>query len=109
MRLGEQRNRADVGRQDLAIAVENVGTRGHQAVGRQNAGGHFRLGIAILHETAADHRIGDGEAGDHQADALAGEFRLALAGALEGGAVDRGPAPLHVGREMRLALQQHDS
>ena len=37
VRLGEQRGRAHVGRQDLAVAVEDVGPRGRHRVGGVSA------------------------------------------------------------------------
>ena len=109
VRLGKQRDRANVSRQDLTVAIKNIRARRHEAVGGQNAGNGFRLGMTILDEAAADDRIGDTERGEHQPDAGLCHFRLALARSLEGRTIYHGTAALHVGREMRLALQQHDS
>jgi hypothetical protein len=82
VRLGIERNSADVGGEDFAVAVDDIGARGHQVVGRADRGDAFRRGHAILHEAPADDRIDHAEAADDDGDAAAGLRARALARAL---------------------------
>ena len=107
MRFGEKRDGANIGGQNLAIAVEKIGAGRHQAVGGCDARYRFLLGHAILHKTPANDGVKGDETENDQADAA---FRLGgalLAGALKGRmiGVDAGGA----GGKMSLALQNHDA
>ena len=71
-RLGEQRRRAHVGREDLAVAVEDVGPRGRDRVLADGCGARRgRRHRREHHEPHGDDAIDDGESDDGEADARA--------------------------------------
>ena len=84
-RLGEQRGDLEVGREYLAVAVDEVGARGRDRVDRAAAVGDTALGHdGIEHETSGDDRIDDGKADDCEA-----EPRLRLDRAVDVAAVEQ--------------------
>ena len=84
VRLAEQRGRAHVGRQDFAVAVEDVGPRGRHRVGRIGAPHRGVVGRRIHHQPAGDDRIADAERDDGEPDA-----RLRLGRAVDVAAVEQ--------------------
>ena len=72
MRLAEQRGHAHVGREHLAVAVEDVGPRGRDRILADRTGARWcRRSTREHHQPAGDHRIADAEHEDRQADARA--------------------------------------
>ncbi len=71
--LGEQRGRAHVGRQNLAVAVENIGPRGRHRVLRHDAPSQVAVGHRHEHDhPAGDHRIAEPEHQDGEPEARPG-------------------------------------
>ncbi len=84
-RLGEQRRRLDVGREDFAVAVENIGARGRDRVCRSPAPRRMTVGRDREdHELRRDDAVDDGEAEHGEA-----EPRLGLAVAVDVAAVEQ--------------------
>ncbi len=68
-RLGKQRGRLDVGRQDLAVAIEDVRPCGRDRVLRGAAPGHVDVGRGRMHhQPRRDHRIDGREGRDGERD-----------------------------------------
>src|SRR5690606_23393249 len=67
-RFGKERGRLDVGRQKLAVPVDDIGTRGGDPAGRPAA--HIRLLQAEIDEPSADRRVDREEYGDRHDDAV---------------------------------------
>ena len=63
-RLGEEGCRANVCRQDFPVAIDEIGTRGHDPVAGRDAEGRVRLSRAPLDEPAGDRRIDAEEQAD---------------------------------------------
>ena len=85
LRLGEQRGRAHVGRQDLAVAVEDVGPRGRDRVLHHGAPPHVALGHRREHDQPpGDDRIAEPEHQDGEP-----EPRPGLGGAIDIAAVEQ--------------------
>ena len=84
-RLGEQRRRLDVGREDLAVAVEDVGTRGRDRILRDAAAATVAFADGRKHHQAQrDDRKDAGECDDRKS-----EPRLRLDVAVHVGAVEK--------------------
>ena len=70
LRLAEQRGHAHVGRQDFAVAVEDVGPRGRHRVVRAGTPGPLPLGRCREHdEPCCNHGIADCEDENGETDA----------------------------------------
>ena len=81
-RLGEQARRLDVGREDLAVAVDDVGPRGGDRVLRGGAARAVAVGADREHHQPP---------GDDGIDRGKGQDRKPDAGARLGGAIDIAP------------------
>ena len=85
MRLGKQGGRAHVGRQDLSVAVEDIGPRGGHRIGAHGAACQVTVGQGRKqHEPGGNDRVADGKDQNGKSDA-----RARLDGAVDVAAIEQ--------------------